>query len=297
MNGQNAVVVGATGMLGRAVLRRLRQDPQPIYSRILPFGSRDLDIRDAAAVHAAIRTIRPSLVINCAGYTDVDAAESHAAEAMAVNALGAAHLAQACAQGGAILVHISTDFVFDGQLRRPYRCGDLGRPLSAYGFSKWEGELAVREAGCRHLIVRTSWLFGRGGRNFVDTILDRALSGERLRVVNDQVGRPTFTEDLAGGILRLLLARREGTYHFANNGRCSWFEFAEAVLEEAGIAAVVEPIRSADLRRPAKRPAYSVLDLSSYIEATGDTPPSWRHALSRYMLGRHSPALAAEAQS
>jgi len=266
-------------MLGSKLVKRMG-------SRAVALTSADLDIRDSKNVLATLERLGPAVVINAAAYTDVDGCESHEQHAMEVNGQGAAHLGAACRELGARLVHISTDFVFDGKSRRPYHPDDPVNPISAYGRSKAAGEKAVRETACNYLIVRTSWLFGTGGKNFVDSILRRAESGEPLRVVNDQVGRPTYADDLADAVARLIDCEAAGIVHFANAGQCSWFEFAEAIVHAAGHSTPVEPIRSEDLNRPAKRPAYSVLDCSDYIRLTGRHPRSWQSALQDYLEAR-----------
>jgi dTDP-4-dehydrorhamnose reductase len=275
----DVVVVGAKGMLGSKVARRMAP-------RAVGLTSGDLDIRDAKTVLATLERLGPAVVINAAAYTDVDACETNAQHATEVNAQGPANLAAACRELGAKLVQISTDFVFDGKSRRPYHPDDPVNPLSAYGRSKAAGEKAVRESGCDHLIVRTSWLFGTGGKNFVDSILRRAESGEPLRVVHDQVGRPTYADDLADAVARLIDCEAVGVVHFANAGQCSWYEFAGAIVHAAGHSTPVEPIRSEDLNRPAQRPAYSVLDCSDYTRLTGSHPRSWQSALQDYLEAR-----------
>jgi dTDP-4-dehydrorhamnose reductase len=255
---------------------------------LMAWDVEELDIADAAAVADALGGMRPAWVINSAAYTDVDGCEANAETAMSVNGGGPGHLADACRDVGAGLVHFSTDFVFDGRSDRPYREEDPVHPLSMYGRSKLEGERAVASSGCRHLVVRTSWLFGLGGRNFVEAIAARAQRGEGLRVVTDQVGRPTLTVDLAEAVIRLLDADAEGLFQFANAGSCSWHEFAEAIVEGVGASVPVDRIVSSELGRPAERPAYSVLDTSKYAQATGHEPATWQEALSRYLLMRGS---------
>jgi dTDP-4-dehydrorhamnose reductase len=201
---------------------------------------------------------------------------------MVVNAFAPGCIAAACREVDAPLVQFSTDYVFDGVGTRPYRVHDSACPVSVYGRSKWEGEQAVRAATDRHLIIRTSWLFGPSGRNFVEAILAKALAGVPLRVVVDQVGRPTLTVDLSDAVVRLLRADAQGTFHFANDGQCSWFEFAQAILRQAGMNVPVEPITTEKSDRPARRPAYSVLDLTGYVETTGHSPARWTEALQSY---------------
>jgi dTDP-4-dehydrorhamnose reductase len=280
------LVLGAAGMLGHELMPRLVRRAEAEGTRVTGWDVAELDIRDAAAVQDALHALKPRVVINAAAYTDVDGCETHVDLALAVNGEAPGHLARACAAVGATLVHFGTDFIFDGLSDRPYQPGDAARPLSVYGQSKWAGEEAVRAAGGAHLIVRTSWLFGPAGRNFVEAILSKAHAGDTLRVVTDQVGRPTLAGDLADAVLRLLDAGATGRVHFANSGSCSWFEFAREILHAAGLEPTVEPLTSVELGRPARRPAYSVLDTATYTRITGAEPPAWRDALRRYLEQR-----------
>jgi dTDP-4-dehydrorhamnose reductase len=278
-------------MLGRELMRRLaeRAKESPTL-RVTGWGSAELDIADRATVLSSIAHAGPTIVINCAAYTDVDGCERDTARAMAVNAEGPAFLAEACVASGVLLVHFSTDFVFDGRNSCPYKPDDAANPISIYGRSKRQGELAVRKIGGRSLIIRTSWLFGIGGKNFVDTILTRAKAGNPLSVVTDQLGRPTLTTDLATATLALLDANAAGTFHFANADACSWHEFAVEIIRYAGLSTSVAPMTSDKLNRPARRPAYSVLDTSDYTEITGCSIAPWRDALRRYLEQRDEPA-------
>lgn len=278
------ILSGASGMLGHELAPALRARlDAPLYCFDL-----DLDIRDARAVGAKFAELKPGTVINAAAFTDVDGCESQVEIAMAVNAKAAGNLAAACKNVGATLVHFSTDFVFDGSSTRPYLPDDETNPLSMYGKSKRDGEIAIRESGCRHLIIRTSWLFGPHGKNFVEAILARAASGRPLSVVTDQAGCPTLASSLAAAVVRLLDVGATGTVHFCNAGACSWHEFACEILRLAGYDVVVAAINSEALNRPATRPAYSVLDTGSYTLATGHEPDSWRAALKRYFQEREA---------
>lgn len=281
------LLLGARGMLGQELARALgRRGAAPRGSRLVAWDLAELDITDRRAVQSAVQDLGPELVINAAAYTNVDGCESNLEQALQVNAEAPGHLAEACRAVDALLVHFSTDFVFDGSSNRPWREEDHPGPLSAYGRSKWEGEQVIRSAGSTHLIVRTSWLFGPGGRNFVEAILERAEKGEPLRVVNDQVGSPTLAVDLAEAVVRLINAGAAGAVHYCNAGHCSWYEFACAILSETGLKVPIEAITSDELNRPARRPAYSVLDTARYIETTGDDPPPWHDALKRYLAAR-----------
>ena len=232
----------------------------------------DLDVTDADAAREALAG---STVINCAGYTDVDGAESDPEGAHAVNAEGAGNVAQAAER----VLYISTDYVFAGAKREPYVESDPVEPLSVYGASKAAGERATAEANPNHLIVRSSWLFGRGGKNFVGTMLALARSRGELRVVDDQVGCPTFTGHLAEALLTLAAGGERGVMHVAGGSSCSWFEFAREILARADIEAALQPCSTGEFPRPAHRPAYSVLE----SERGGPTLPTWQDGLDAYL--------------
>jgi len=275
-------VTGAAGQLGRALVELL--GPRAVWS-----GGRDeLDVRDPAAIALVLDRVRPDVVINAAAFNDVDGAEADPAPAMAVNAVGAGHLARECRQRGALLVHVSSDYVFDGAKGEPYREDDCPRPLNAYGVSKLAGCLLVADAAGPHLVVRTSGVFGAGGNrvkggSFVERILARARSGQPLRVVNDQMSSPTYAPDLAAALVTLVERGARGLLHVTNSGACSPYDLAAAALEIAGIHARIEPIRTADLGAPARRPAYSVLD-NGRAHAVGLAPlRSWRDALAEFL--------------
>jgi dTDP-4-dehydrorhamnose reductase len=270
-------------MLGRELTAALGQRLDgPGRQRVIGWDLPDLDIRKGEAVLKRLRRQRPSVVVNAAARTDVDECEGHAEEAMSVNAQAPGHVARACTEIEALCVHIGTDFIFDGRSDRPYRPDDEANPLSVYGRSKWEGERAVRSSGCDHLVIRTSWLFAPHGRHFVGAILNRGRAGKPLRVVDDQVGRPTLASDLAEAVIRLLDAGARQTVHFANAGQCSWFEFACEIVRQAGLDVPVRAIHSEELGQPARRPPYSVLDTDGYTRLTGHEPASWQDALRRY---------------
>jgi dTDP-4-dehydrorhamnose reductase len=255
-----------------------------------PLTHGDLDVTDAAAVSAVLQSVRPDVVINATAYNKVDAAESEVEAAFAVNAGAVLNLALAARRGGALLVHVSTDYVFDGAQARPYVEDDTPRPLNAYGRSKRAGEMMLQAVGAPSLLVRTSGVFGPGGSrakggSFVDRILERARTGASLRVVDDQRFAPTYAPDLATAIVALIAAGATGVVHVANEGACSWYELAVAALEIAEIRATVDRISSAELAAPARRPGYSVLSSARYAERTGAALRPWRAALGE-MLGR-----------
>jgi dTDP-4-dehydrorhamnose reductase len=256
---------------------------------VVPRAKADLDVTDPAELARAFRDARPDVVVNCAAFTKVDAAETDP-RAREVNATAVAGIAHECRARGAALVHFSTDFVFDGAKGAPYAEDDEARPLSVYGRTKREGEEAALSAP-HALVVRSSWLFGRSGWNFVEAILKQAEGGgSELAVVSDQRGRPTATPDLAEAVVALLQSGATGIYHFANRGETTWFEFARAVLDLSGRSDLpVRPISSASLARPAPRPAYSVLDTRRYEARSGLPIRPWRVALAEYIAARERP--------
>ena len=273
------LVIGATGMLGQDVLRTLTA----LGHQCLGVGSRNVDIRDAAAVHRAVTAFMPQAIVHCAAYTAVDRAESDVAECMAVNATGAMNLARAAREVDAKLLYISTDYVFDGSGSEPREITDAPRPLNIYGLSKLQGEEAVRSLVQKHFILRTSWVFGHGGRNFVDTI--RRLGREKpcLSVVDDQVGSPTYTIDLAQLIAQMLPTDRYGTYHATNEGFCSFAEFARAILRCEGCISQVFSITSDKYPSAARRPLNGCLSKRSLDENGFHRLPHWEDALKRYL--------------
>jgi dTDP-4-dehydrorhamnose reductase len=255
---------------------------------VVALSRTDLDVTDSRLVNACVAEHAPTILINCAAYTKVDLAESEESLANAINGSAVELLASAANAVGALLVQISTDFVFDGTKRTPYEVTDATNPLSVYGKSKLLGENAARHAE-KHLIVRTSWLFGTHGPNFVEAIRNQIRKGTNpLRVVNDQHGRPTYTPHLATAIIRLArlasasdVAR--GIVHYADEEACTWYDFACVIAGGSGID--VLPVSSDEFPRPAKRPAYSVLSTERYERLTGVTPASWREGLREYLSG------------
>jgi dTDP-4-dehydrorhamnose reductase len=265
------VVLGAGGMLGRDLMRLAGESAVALEHA-------DCDVTDAGGTRAVIEQARPSVVVNCAAYTDVDGAEAEPEQALRVNGEGAGNAAEAAAAAGAGIVYLSTDYVFDGAKREPYVESDPAGPLSSYGRSKLAGEQATVAANPRHFVVRSSWLFGEHGRNFVDTML--ASERDELRVVDDQVGCPTYTRHLAQGILQLLRGEDFGVHHMAGAGQCSWYELARAIFERAGVEVRVEPCTTEEFPRRAQRPAWSVLgsERPDAIEL-----PHWQAGLDAYM--------------
>lgn len=267
----------------------LRGELTSLGEHVITLSRAELDVTDSRAVNAAIAEHKPSIIVNCAAYTKVDLAEQEEALANAINGSSVELLAAAANAVDALLVQVSTDFVFDGEQRTPYEITDATNPLSAYGRSKFLGEVAAAHAH-KHLIVRTSWLFGVHGPNFVEAIRNQIRKGTNpLRVVNDQHGRPTYTPHLASAIVRLARIANEskvarGVVHYADADACSWFDFARAIAEGSGID--VQPVSSDEFPRPAKRPAYSVLSTERYERLTGVKPASWREGLAEYLERR-----------
>lgn len=240
-------------------------------------GKAQLDITDESAVHEAVRKLAPRTIIQCAAYTRVDDAESHESEAYRVNALGTKFVAEAARDVGARFVFPSTDYVFDGAATKPYEPESEPNPINAYGRTKLAGEVNARAAP-DHLVIRTSWLYGPGGRNFVRTIMERLGGDKPVRVVNDQVGRPTWTIDAARAVADLVKHGDPGVYHWCNGGEASWYELATAIARLRGVGAVT-PCFSDVVSTAAPRPRYSVLDVMRSEAVTGP-PRDWRLALS-----------------
>jgi dTDP-4-dehydrorhamnose reductase len=275
------LVTGAAGMLGTDVCAAAAAVGHDVAAR----SRAQLDITDREAVARAMAEARPDAVVNCAAYTNVDGAESDPAAADAVNGDGAANVAAAAADQGAWVVHVSTDYVFDGRAREPYVESDRVAPQSQYGRSKLEGELAVAEAApAGHTIVRTAWLFGVAGPCFPDTIMRLAAERDALTVVADQIGCPTFTGHLAEALVRLADARVSGILHVASAGRCSWYEFAREIVAANGASCEVRPVSTAEFPRPAPRPAWSVLGTERGEAAP--RLPHWRQGLQEYMSSK-----------
>ncbi|GBC98839.1 dTDP-4-dehydrorhamnose reductase [bacterium HR17] len=281
------VVLGANGQLGSAVVAQLPPDT------VAALTHADLDITDVSRVAVTLRSLRPRVVFNCAAFVRVDDAEDAPEEAWRVNAAAALYLARLCADLDATLVHISTDYVFDGRKGAPYTELDVPCPLSVYGATKLLGEFFVRAYCPRHIVVRTAGLYGlRGSRakggNFIERILAQARAGTPLRVVADQVTSPTYARDLAAHLVRLAAAEKFGLYHIANSGHCSWHTFAVAVLELAGLEVVVEPIDTATLGQKARRPAFSALVSVRLLSAGLPPLRHWREALAAYWVDRQA---------
>ena len=279
------LVTGSTGQLGLEVVSALSQSGHEVIAPL----HRDMDFLNPDAVADRTRHLQADWVINCAAYTQVDRAESEVEQAFVINRDSAARLAGAVAGYGGQLLHVSTDFVFDGKQSRPYREEDESRPLGVYGRSKWEGEEAVRSALPEAIILRTAWVYGVHGHNFVKTILRVAREGRPLRVVDDQLGTPTWARDIAVAIRDLIRKQAKGTYHYTNAGSTSWHGFATAILAdatEAGFAlktTAVEAIPTSGYPTPAERPAYSVLDTGKIQSLLTAPIPHWRDSLNKML--------------
>lgn len=271
------LITGFCGQLGRALVDVGRGQGWDIWA----FSSSEVDLKDADAVQEAVRKAQPEVIFNAAAFTAVDRAEEEPEEAFAVNAQAVATLAGLADEVGALLVQVSTDYVFDGESQRPYKEDDPPHPLSVYGRTKLEGERAAAKAR-RHVIVRTSWLFGRGW-NFVEAIRKQLLNGAReLRIVGDQTGRPTYAEDLALALVRLVEAEAHGIFHVANSGATTWAGFAREIVAQLGFSVPVVEISTEEAGRPAPRPLYSVLDTSKF-DSLFQPLPRWQEALARYL--------------
>ena len=273
------VVTGASGMLGHDVVRAARY----VNHDVVPLSHEDLDVVDLPAVERAMRSERPDVVVHCAAYTDVDGAQDDLDSAMTVNADGAGNVAAAAAAVGAAVVYPSSDYVFDGSKSSPYVESDDTRPLSVYAQSKLAGERETAGANPRHWIVRTAWLFGVGGKNFVETMLTLGRELGEVMVVRDQVGCPTYTAHVADALVQLLDGDEYGVHHIAGGGQCSWYEFAEEIFRQSGVDCRVLSCTTEEFPRPAPRPPYSVLgterEYALYL-------PDWRAGLASYLADR-----------
>jgi dTDP-4-dehydrorhamnose reductase len=274
-----AMIFGATGLLGKALMREWAGD------EVVGLGLKELDIRDGGKVREVVEKSRPDWIVLAAAYTDVDGCESHPDLAFAVNRDGPVNVAGAAKRTGAKLLFLSSDYVFDGKNSSPYETQDARNPQSVYGRSKAEAEVRLLEVLPECCIARTSWLFGTGGKCFPDTILKLAASRPALDVVNDQRGCPTYSADLARAIIGLCRNQARGIVHVTNVGDCSWFEFAREIVKGAGLSTEVRPVSSRQMARPALRPAYSVLSPKS-LQPYGIALPTWQDALGRYLEER-----------
>lgn len=281
------VVTGAGGMLGQDMVAEVASRGWETF----PLPHDKLDICDFRQVKSVLSNAKPDLVINCAAYNDVDGAETNRDKALLVNGLGVRNLALACADIDCLLVHLSTDYVFEGEKNEPCAIYDQPRPINAYGESKLLGEQYLLSLLRRFYLVRTSWLFGLHGDNFIEAMLKAADKQDEVRVVDDQHGAPTFTYDLAKAIADLVITGCYGIYHITSRGRVSWYKFAVAILGKSQRSTQVIPITSADIKRPARRPKNSALAPFPLAETIGYLLPPWEDALERYLSQRKGTAL------
>jgi dTDP-4-dehydrorhamnose reductase len=275
------MILGASGLLGRDLMREWRGD------EVVGLRSTDVDIRDARRIGEVIAQIRPEWIVLAAAYTNVDGCESNQDLAFAVNRDGPVNVAGAAKQAGAKLLFLSSDYVFDGTKTVPYETDDRRNPQSVYGRTKAEAEVRLQELLPECCIVRTSWLFGMGGKCFPDTILKLAAARPALDVVDDQRGCPTYSVDLAHAIITLCQENASGILHATNAGNCSWFEFAREIISASELTVPVHPVSTQQMPRPARRPAYSVLSDSS-LRRYGIEMPTWQNALRRYLRERNA---------
>ena len=275
------LVTGALGQLGRVAVENLEARGITVLATDVP----DVPVDDLVKLGQTFREFAPTHVLHCGALTNVDGCESDPDLAHSVNGQGTANVAALCAEIDAALVYVSTDFVFSGESDRPYRHDDPPAPVSVYGASKLAGETAVlQEEQPNFYVARTAWVFGPGGNNFPKAIMNRARSGQPLTVVDDQVGCPSMTRDLAEAMVDLALSGAEGgVYHMANEGSCTWHQFACDIVAAAGIDVEVGTMSSTELDRPAKRPAYSILDCSRLAAVRGVALPTYQDALKRYL--------------
>ncbi|MGI5896943.1 MAG: dTDP-4-dehydrorhamnose reductase [Oscillospiraceae bacterium] len=287
----NVLITGSNGQLGHELAKNLSDGftelgpiPEVLQgAQVVCVDVEEMDITNYDAVVDLVEELNLDLIINCAAYTNVNKCETDSDAAFRVNALGARNLAMAAERFGAKLVHVSTDYVFSGEDREPRTEWDLCNPQSVYGKTKYLGEQYVRDFCSRYFIVRTSWLYGYVGNNFVKTILRLARENGAAKVVNDQFGNPTNAADLAHHILKLAATEQYGVYHCTGSGECSWYDFASKIVEYAGIPATVTPCTTDEYPTPAKRPAYSALDHRMLRNTVGDEMRPWQEALKYFL--------------
>ncbi|MBN8433043.1 dTDP-4-dehydrorhamnose reductase [Priestia flexa] len=276
---QKVLITGANGQLGKELVELFNNEGFEVYG----FGRDEMDITNQSQVKEIIHRVQPDIVIHSAAHTKVDLAESEPEKAFAINAYGTRNVAVAAEQIKAKLVYVSTDYVFDGTGTEPYDEFSPTSPLGVYGKSKLAGEQFVRDLHSQFFIVRTSWVYGKHGANFVKTMLKLGSEKKELSVVADQVGCPTYTLDLATTILELVSTEKYGVYHVSNSGQCSWYEFAKAIFDEAGIEVQVNPCTTEEFPRPAKRPAYSVFRHQALEINNISLPRQWRSRLIHFL--------------
>lgn len=285
------IITGAKGQLGTQLINIIKEskseigsiDERYLSSEIIGIDIEELDISNLEQVIDFVCKENPDIIINPAAYTNVDGCESNEDLAYKVNSLGARNLAIAAEQAGAKLVHVSTDYVFEGNGTKPYKEYDVPNPVGVYGKTKYLGEQYIREFSSKHFIIRTAWLYGYNGGNFVKTIMKAAKERGKLQVVNDQRGNPTNAEDLAHHILKIALSDEYGIYHCTGEGECSWYDFACKIVEMSNIECIVEPCSSEQYKRAAKRPEYSSLDNMMLRCSVGNEMRNWEEALEQFI--------------
>lgn len=277
MRDKRILVFGASGMLGHRVMELLHD------REARGLRSADCDISDATAVADAVMGYAPDVIINCAAYTAVDKAETETEAADRVNHAGPLNLAKAAKETGALLIHVSTDYVFDGTAQKPYTEDAPTAPLGAYGATKRAGEEAIEATGCRHVTIRTQWLYDSRGKNFFLTMLRLFGERDRLNVVNDQTGAPTFAYDLARAIVKIAdeYDGQDGIYQYSNSGECTWYDFAMSIAQMANAKTEIKPVSTSQYPTPARRPHYSTLSKAKIINTFGVEVPHWRDGLTR----------------
>ena len=290
------LLLGHKGMLGSDLLLKLSREHE-----VIGMDKEEIDIVSVNECKKAIEEIRPDIVINAAAYTNVDGCETAKQDCFAVNAEAVKNIAEACRDKKIRIIHFSTDYIFDGTAKQPYKEDDQCNPINVYGESKLAGERYLQSLSDNYLLIRTSWLYGVKGKNFVGAILEKAKAKNfiddtmakakaktegpsTLSVVDDQIGSPTYTKDLAAAVDLLIDKNAQGIFHVTNRGSCSWHQFAVRILQESGFNNIeVLPIKSAELKRPAIRPAYSILGMQKFIQTTGKTMQPWQLALQDYL--------------
>lgn len=272
------LVLGAKGMLGSEIVMCLKS-----FFNVIPYGKEEIDITNKFLTKNKIEEISPEIVINAAAYTDVEGCEKNSEHAFKVNAQGVKNVAEACREIGSKIVHISTDYIFDGIKKTPYNEDDQPCPINVYGKSKLEGENLIKKTCEDFLIIRSEWLYGMRGRNFINFIIDASEKESKLKIVDDQVGSPTYTKDLSAAIAVLIKNGCKGIYNAANSGKCSWYEFASKIKEFKNIRVEILPITSDKSNRIARRPANSVLNCNKLKADTGFVFRNWVEALKEFL--------------
>lgn len=279
------LITGAGGQLGREWLNALTMADQDVYA----YAFEDLDVTDQQAVERIVSHVQPSVIVNCAAYTAVDKAETEPEQARLLNAIVPGRIASLCARKSIKLVHYSTDYIFGGSTSdmdafpEGFAEDHPAHPINVYGQTKWDGERAIIASGCEHLTVRVSWLCGRFGHNFVKTMLRIGNEKDVIRVVDDQIGCPSFADSVVANTLALIDARQNGTFHLSGCGRISWADFAEEIMRQAGLQARIERISTSEYPTPAKRPYYSLLNTQKAAAIAGVEIADWKVGLRRLL--------------